>query len=197
MLTISEHFYSVQGEGANSGKAAYFVRLSGCDVGCSWCDSMASWKIDGGEKMSEEKIVRHIEQCGAQTAVITGGEPLMQDLDTLTTLLKDKGISVWIETSGTKPFSGTFDWVCLSPKKFKKPLEEAFLRADELKIVVGNEEDFLWAEECAVKVGGQCLLLLQPEWNVEAKMLSKIIEYVKCNQMWKISLQTHKYMNIR
>lgn len=197
MLNISEHFYSVQGEGANSGKPAYFVRLSGCDVGCPWCDSISSWEVGGGENMSEEEIIRYIEQCEARTAVITGGEPLMQNLDSFTALLKDKSIEVWIETSGTKPFSGTFDWVCLSPKKFKKPLDEAFLRADELKIVVGNDEDFLWAEECATKVGGQCLLLLQPEWNMEAKMLAKIIEYVKRNQMWKISLQTHKYMNIR
>lgn len=197
MLNISEHFYSVQGEGANSGKPAYFVRLSGCDVGCPWCDSPSSWKIGGGVQMSEEEIVRHVEQCGAQTAVITGGEPLMQNLDALTALLKSNGIGVWIETSGTKPFSGVFDWVCLSPKRFKKPLEEAFLRANELKMVVGNDADFLWAEECAAKVGGQCLLLLQPEWNVEATMLTKIVDYVKRNQMWKISLQTHKYMNIR
>lgn len=197
MLNIAEHFYSVQGEGANSGKAAYFVRLSGCDVGCSWCDSISAWKVGGGETMSEEEIVCHIEQSEACCAVITGGEPLMQNLDILTKMLKNKGIEVWIETSGTKPFSGEFDWVCLSPKKFKKPLEEVFKRADELKVVIGSDEDFMWADECAKKVGRQCLLLLQPEWNVEAEMLSKIIEYVKRNQMWKISLQTHKYMNIR
>lgn len=197
MLHISEHFYSVQGEGDNSGKPAYFIRLNGCDVGCPWCDSISSWKIGGGEAMSEAEIVGHVEQCGARSAVITGGEPLMQNLDVLTQMLKDRGIAVWIETSGTKPFSGTFDWVCLSPKKFKKPLEDAFSKADELKMVIGSDEDFAWAEACAAKVGGQCKLLLQPEWNVEAEMLSKIIEYVKFNQMWKISLQTHKYMNIR
>ncbi|MEG2493765.1 MAG: 7-carboxy-7-deazaguanine synthase QueE [Rikenellaceae bacterium] len=197
MINIAEHFYSIQGEGANSGKAAYFIRLSGCDVGCTWCDSLFAWKVGGGEAFSESDIVNKVVASGAKAAVITGGEPLMQNLDVLTGMLKDKGVEVWIETSGTKPFSGVFDWVCLSPKKFKKPLDDAFKRASELKVVIGNKEDFLWAEECAKKVGSQCKLLLQPEWNVEANMLSQIIEYVKCNQMWKISLQTHKYMNIR
>lgn len=197
MLNISEHFYSVQGEGANSGKAAYFIRLCGCDVGCPWCDSMSSWKIGGGDKMSEEELVRCVEQCGAPSAVITGGEPLMQNLDTLTRMLRERGVAVWIETSGTHPFSGTFDWVCLSPKKFKKPLEEAFSRADELKVVIGAKEDFAWAEECAAKVNKECVLLLQPEWNVESAVLAEIIEYVKQAPQWKISLQTHKYMNIR
>lgn len=197
MLNILEHFYSVQGEGFNSGRAAYFIRLCGCDVRCGWCDSAASWKFGAGEDIREELLVGHVLASGAKVAVITGGEPLAQDLTVITRRLKECGIEVWLETSGTQPFSGEFDWVCLSPKKFKEPLDEAFIRADEVKVVIGCDEDFLWAEKCAAKAGEHCQLLLQPEWNVEASMMSKIVEYVKCNQMWKISLQTHKYMNVR
>jgi len=194
---VEEYFYSIQGEGANVGVPAFFIRLKGCDVCCPWCDSKSTWHRGDGMMMDDEKLAEIVKDSGAKKMVITGGEPFMQDLHPLTVALKNTGIKIMVETSGTHPLSGIIDWVCLSPKRFKKPLPEAFERADEIKVVIASKEDFEWAEECYSKVRKSCKLFLQPEWNGSKQMLKEIIEYVQEHQKWRISLQTHKYMNIR
>jgi len=193
---LMEHFYTIQGEGFNSGKSAYFLRLGGCDVGCVWCDVKESWPADTHPKASSTEMLNLVLQSGAKNVVITGGEPLMYNLDNLCKLLINNSLNVFLETSGAHPFSGKFDWICLSPKKFKKPLDEWYEKANELKIIVYNQSDFRWAEEHAKKVKGHCKLYLQPEWSKEKHMLPLIIEFVKKNPRWTLSLQTHKYMNI-
>lgn len=193
---LMEHFYTVQGEGANAGRAAYFLRLGGCDVGCVWCDVKESWDPYIHPVVSADEMAALVKNAGAQTVVITGGEPLMYPLDVLTDTLKAAGLAVWLETSGAHPFSGTWDWVVLSPKKFKPPTESVYAEADELKIVVYNKSDFAWAEQHAARVNGACKLYLQPEWSKEKAMNELIVEYVKKNPRWRISLQTHKYLNI-
>ena len=195
-LPVTEHFYTVQGEGANTGKAAYFVRLAGCNVRCSWCDSRNSWTEESAAKMTPEEILEVVRGAGAENVVITGGEPLMHDLDCLCRILKEAGMKVFLETSGSSPKSGSFDWICLSPKRNRLPLEENYHAADELKVVVGSDADFEWAEMNASKVGPVCRLFLQPEWNSLETALPMIVDYVKRNPKWQISLQTHKFMNI-
>ncbi len=191
-----EHFYTIQGEGRYTGHAAYFIRLGGCDVGCVWCDVKDSW--DGGKHPlhNVDEITAWVKASGARLAVITGGEPLMHHLDELTASLKAAGVQTNIETSGSSPLSGTWDWICLSPKKFKPPLDEVIAVAHELKIVVFNKSDFAWAEKYAAMVNSACRLFMQPEWEKSAEMLPLIIDYVKQHPQWQISLQTHKFMQI-
>lgn len=191
-----EDFYTIQGEGYYQGYAAYFVRLGGCDVGCVWCDVKESWDASAHPVVSVEEIARRAKASGTEIVVITGGEPLMYDLTVLTSSLKQAGLKTNIETSGAYPVTGTWDWICFSPKKFKAPHASVFPVANELKIIVYNRSDFAWAEEFAAKVSPTCELFLQPEWSKEKEMLPQIIDYVKANPRWKVSLQIHKYMNI-
>lgn len=191
-----EHFYTIQGEGYYQGHAAYFIRLGGCDVGCVWCDVKESWDADKHPQYSIEEITSWVIDAKAPLAVITGGEPLLHNLDELTAALKAKGIQTNIETSASSPLSGTWDWICVSPKKFKAPLAEVVEKANELKVVVFNKSDFDWAETHAALTGRNCKLYLQPEWEKSKQMLPQIIEYVKANPQWEISLQVHKYMDI-
>lgn len=193
---IMESFYTIQGEGHNTGSAAYFIRTAGCDVGCVWCDVKESWEAGIHPVLSLENILEEVNSVNVDLVVITGGEPTMYSLETLVSELQSQGKEVALETSGTHPLDVKVDWYCFSPKKFKKPLEEAYQKADELKIIVFNKSDLEWAEEHALKVNENCLLYLQPEWSKESEMLPLIIEYVKKNPKWRISLQTHKYMNI-
>ncbi len=195
-LPIMEMFYTIQGEGYNSGKAAYFVRIGGCDVGCRWCDVKDSWDATKHAQLSIDEITGEILKSGTQNVVITGGEPLMYDLTLLTNHLKRLGFNLWLETSGAYPLTGEWDWVVYSPKKFKRPVEEVAQCADELKVIIYNRHDFIWAEEHRAMVGSECRLFLQPEWGREKEMLPLIIHYIKLNPDWRISLQTHKYMNI-
>ena len=195
MLPLMEAFYTIQGEGYHTGKAAYFIRIGGCDVGCHWCDVKESWNADLHPPTDTDKIVTDAKKY-AQTVVITGGEPLMWHLDYITKSLHKINIKTHIETSGAYPFSGVFDWVCLSPKKTKLPLEANYKKADELKVIIFNKDDFKFAENQAKNVRKDCELYLQPEWSNREKMLPLIIDYVMKNPQWKISLQTHKYLNI-
>jgi 7-carboxy-7-deazaguanine synthase len=196
-LPVMEHFYTLQGEGFHQGKAAYFVRLGGCDVGCVWCDVKESWDKDAHPLMKISDIIHSIKKATNQgIVVITGGEPLMHDLDELTSALQKEGFLTHIETSGAHPLSGNFDWVCLSPKKFKAPLEKVIKSANELKIVVFNKSDFEWAEFYASQVPSHCKLYLQPEWDKSALVTPMIIEYIKANPKWELSLQLHKYINV-
>jgi 7-carboxy-7-deazaguanine synthase len=195
MLPLMEEFYTIQGEGYHTGKAAYFIRVGGCDVGCHWCDVKESWNAELHPPTLANTIVDHAKKY-SDTVVITGGEPLMWSMDYLTKKLQQYGIKTHIETSGAYSFSGSWDWFCLSPKKTKLPLEEVYKEADELKIIVFNKSDFKFAEEQAAKVGSNCELFLQPEWSKKEKMTELIVDYVMKNPKWKISLQTHKYLNI-
>lgn len=195
-LPVMEAFYTIQGEGRFQGKAAYFVRLSGCDVGCSWCDVKESWEKSSDQYQSIPTIVQEIEKTSAEIVVITGGEPLMYDLTELTDALSRKNLKTNLETSGAYPLTGIWNWICLSPKKFKVPTEDNYAHADELKIIVYNKSDFKWAEEQRKKVSEKCRLYLQPEWSKSKEMLPRIIDYVKNNPDWEISLQIHKFMDI-
>jgi 7-carboxy-7-deazaguanine synthase len=196
LLPLMEEFYTIQGEGYNSGKAAYFIRIGGCDVGCHWCDVKESWDANLHPLTAVEEILSKAQQHHAKSVVVTGGEPLIYNLDFLTGCLKDQAFQTFIETSGAYPLSGKWDWICLSPKKTMPPLPELYEHAHELKIIVHNNSDFKWAEEQASKVSSKCFLFLQPEWSKRDKMLPEIITYVKSNPKWMISLQTHKFMNI-
>ncbi len=195
-LPIMEYFYTIQGEGFYSGRAAYFIRLAGCDVGCVWCDVKESWDAETHPLISYEFILNEIKKTNADFIVITGGEPAMYDLTNLVNLLHNEGLQTAIETSGCYNLKGAIDWYCFSPKKFKKPCEEAYQKANELKVVISHPSDFSWAEEHALKVSSDCQLYLQPEWSKKERFLPEIIEYVKNNPKWKISHQTHKWMNI-
>jgi len=195
MLPLMEEFYTIQGEGFHTGKAAYFIRIGGCDVGCHWCDVKESWNAALHPPTSTDKIVQKAKQF-ANTVVITGGEPLMWNMDYITQELTGQGIKVHIDTSGAYPLTGGYDWICLSPKKNKLPLPEVLEVADELKVIVFNKHDFKFAEEQASLVGANCELFLQPEWSNRNKMTPQIVDYVMANPKWKISLQTHKYLNI-
>lgn len=192
---VMEHFYTLQGEGAHSGAAAYFIRLAGCDVGCHWCDVKESWPEDAHPRLSCAELLAAVKQTPTELVVITGGEPLLHDLGPLTRALHSEGYKLNIETSGTRPLSGEIDWVCFSPKKFKAPLETFYERADELKIIVHNRHDLQWAETHAAKCRPDCALYLQPEW-FRPESAGWIIEYVKADPKWRVSLQTHKYMEI-
>lgn len=203
-LPVMEHFYTIQGEGYHQGKAAYFIRLGGCDVGCVWCDVKDSWDASKHPQYDLATIVDMAEKGSAENntgsnnvlAVVTGGEPLMHNLDQLTTALKEKGFQTNIETSGSSPLSGYWDWICLSPKKFKAPLTEVIEKADELKVVVFNKSDFAWAEKYAEQVKPGCRLYLQAEWDKRDTMMPMIIDYVKQHPQWRISVQVHKYINV-
>jgi 7-carboxy-7-deazaguanine synthase len=195
-LPVMEDFYTIQGEGYFQGQAAYFIRLGGCDVGCVWCDVKDSWEASAHPLLEVSDIVERIKKTKTEIVVVTGGEPAMYDLSTLTAQLKREGYRTHIETSGVYPLTGAWDWVCFSPKKFKAPHPSVFSRADELKIIVYNKSDFEWAESFAETVSPRCMLFLQPEWSREKEMLSLIVAYAKANPRWKISLQIHKYMNI-
>jgi 7-carboxy-7-deazaguanine synthase len=195
-LPVMEDFYTIQGEGTYQGCAAYFIRLGGCDVGCVWCDVKESWPVDAHPRIETDTLVGKVKISGAPIAVVTGGEPAMHDLSELTKALKAASVRAHIETSGAYPLTGSWDWVCLSPKKFKSPDISVYAKAHELKIIVFNKSDFAWAESQAAKVNSSCKLFLQPEWSREKEMLPMIVEYVKTHPQWRISLQVHKYMNI-
>lgn len=213
VLPVMESFYTLQGEGFHQGKAAYFIRLAGCDVGCVWCDVKDSWDAEKHPKFSITEIVgkavdevsgsrfpvtsnRQLVTSNLPIVVVTGGEPLMHDLTELTKALHTAGFQTNIETSGSSPLSGEWDWICLSPKKFKAPLPELVPHAHELKVVIFNKSDFDWAEQYAALVSPQCKLFLQPEWDKAAQVTPLIIEYIKANPQWELSLQIHKYINV-
>ena len=191
-----EHFYTIQGEGFHQGRAAYFIRLGGCDVGCVWCDVKDSWDAGKHPKLSVEELKLLVKKSATPMVVITGGEQLMHNLDLLTGALQAAGLETNIETSGAHPLSGSWNWICLSPKKFKAPLPEILPVANELKVVIFNKTDFAWAEEHAGKVNAGCKLYLQPEWDKAAIVTPLIIEYIKANPKWELSLQIHKYINV-
>lgn len=191
-----EHFYTLQGEGVFAGQAAYFIRLAGCDVGCVWCDVKESWGVHAHQWMLIDDIVAEAAAFPSRMAVITGGEPLMYDLTALTHHLKQAGFRTHIETSGAYPLSGQWDWICVSPKKFKAPLAEVVAEADELKIIVFHKSDFEWAEKYAAMVKPGCRLLLQPEWDKKQSSEGMIVDYVKAHPQWSISIQSHKYLDI-
>ena len=195
-LPLMEAFYTIQGEGGNTGTAAYFIRLGGCDVGCHWCDVKESWDAELHPLTTIEEIVEMASPFPGKTVVVTGGEPLLYNLNPLTSQLQENGIRTMIETSGAYPLSGHWDWVCLSPKKFKAPDASVYSFADELKVIIFNKSDFKWAEEHATKVGEHTKLYLQPEWSKANQLMPFIVEYVKSNPQWRVSLQTHKYMDI-
>lgn len=191
-----EAFYTIQGEGFYSGKAAYFIRLGGCDVGCHWCDVKDSWDVSKFPHISIDNIVKEAEKFPARLAVITGGEPLMHNLDALCEALHAKGFQTNIETSGAYPVSGQWDWICLSPKKFKAPVKAVLAIAHELKVIIYNNSDFKWAESFRDQLNTDCKLYLQPEWSRREVMLPLIVDYVKENPQWEVSLQIHKFMDI-
>ena len=195
-LPLMEDFYTIQGEGYYQGHAAYFIRLGGCDVGCVWCDVKDSWDVNKHPRLEVRSLRSEVEKTPAKIVVITGGEPLMHNLDELTKELQAAGFKTNIETSGAYPLSGKWDWICLSPKKFKAPLPEIIPFANELKIVVFNKSDFDWAEKYAALVSPSCKLYLQPEWDKAAEMTPLIIDYIKANPKWELSLQIHKYINV-
>jgi len=193
---IMEHFYSLQGEGVYAGQAAYFIRIAGCDVGCSWCDVKESWDVDESQYIDLTHLVREVNKSNASIVVLTGGEPAMYDLNALTKALIKENRRIHIETSGAYQISGTFDWICVSPKRFKKPLDSSLKLADELKMIVVNRQDLLWASELSQKCSPTCQLLVQPEWDKSEKVFSIITDFIKENQHWKLSLQLHKFLNI-
>ena len=196
VLPLMEAFYTIQGEGFYTGSSAYFLRIGGCDVGCHWCDVKESWDVETHPTTKVEEMIFPILEYPSNTVVVTGGEPLMWNMSYLTQSLKIKGLKTHLETSGSHKLSGEWDWICLSPKKFQKPLETIKPLADELKIIVKNKSDFMWAEEQRVGVSEKCRLYLQPEWSNKEDMIPLIIDYVMANPEWQISLQTHKYLHI-
>ena len=195
-LPLMEDFYTLQGEGTFQGHAAYFIRLGGCDVGCVWCDVKESWDASAHPLVGIEEMVARAKASGTRIVVVTGGEPAMYDLNALTEAIRGAGMRAHIESSGAYPLTGTWDWVCFSPKKFKAPDPSFPALADELKVVVYNKSDFAWAEQFAAQVPGQCQLFLQPEWSKEKEMLPLMIDYIKAHPQWRAGLQTHKYMQI-
>lgn len=194
-LPLMEAFYTIQGEGYHKGTAAYFVRIGGCDVGCHWCDVKESWNAELHPPTPTAEIVSEALKY-SDTVVVTGGEPLTWNMQPLTSALKNAGANVHIETSGAYELSGQWDWICLSPKKNKLPLGPIYDVAHELKVIVYNKHDLIFAEEQAAKVNDNCILYLQPEWSVREKVTPLIVDYVMNNPKWKVSLQTHKYLNI-
>jgi 7-carboxy-7-deazaguanine synthase len=195
-LPLMEDFYTIQGEGSHQGRAAYFIRLGGCEVRCVWCDVKDSWNVNDHPKVSVDTIAAKAKASGTEICVVTGGEPTMHNLEALTNALKVSGLKTHLETSGAYPLTGTWDWICFSPKKFKPPHPSVAQQANELKVVVFHKSDFVWAEEFAQQVQPECKLYLQPEWSKEDEILPQLIDYVKKNPRWQISLQVHKYMNI-
>jgi 7-carboxy-7-deazaguanine synthase len=195
-LPVMEHFYTLQGEGYHQGRAAYFIRLGGCDVGCVWCDVKESWEEAKYPVLEIRSLKAEVKKTPAEIVVITGGEPLMHNLDNLTRELQQAGLKTHIETSGAYPLSGNWDWICLSPKKFKAPLPAILTKANELKIIIFNKSDFAWAEKYAALADDRCRLYLQPEWGKAAAMTPLIVDYIKDNPKWELSLQLHKYINV-
>jgi organic radical activating enzyme len=195
-LPVMESFYTIQGEGFHQGKAAYFIRLGGCDVGCIWCDVKESWDASAHPLRTAEELLAEVKSSAAQLVVITGGEPLMHQLDHLTTRFRNAGLSMHLETSGSHPLSGTWDWICLSPKKFRAPIPELTGKADELKVIVYNQSDFAWAENFSAKVRDSCKRYLQPEWSRSAQITPQVISYIKAHPKWELSLQIHKFINV-
>lgn len=196
MLPILEEFYTLQGEGFHTGKAAYFIRIGGCDIGCSWCDSKHSWVFGAHLLVNTDELVERCLSFPAKAIVVTGGEPSFYPLDYLCSRLKQKGISTFLETSGSYPLTGEWDWICLSPKQHNPPLPDYYQKAGELKVIIEKESDFLWAEENAKLVHSDCFLFLQPEWSRRKDMNQLIINYIQSNPRWRLSLQTHKYIGI-
>ncbi|TSA33897.1 MAG: 7-carboxy-7-deazaguanine synthase QueE [Porphyromonadaceae bacterium] len=196
LLPVMEEFYSLQGEGFHTGTAAYFLRIGGCDIGCNWCDSKASWSFGAYPLVKVDDVVDRILKFPARAMVVTGGEPTLYPLHYLGNKLKEVGINTFIETSGAYPISGNWDWVCLSPKPQSPPVDVNYLKANELKVIIEKSSDLQWAEENAVLVGRDCHLFLQPEWSQKSKMLDKIIRYIESNPRWRLSLQAHKYIGI-
>lgn len=194
-LPLMEEFYTIQGEGYHTGKAAYFIRVGGCDVGCHWCDVKESWNASLHPLTNADQIVQNAARY-SKTVVVTGGEPLESNMQYLTRKLHEHGISVHLETSGSAPISGYWDWICLSPKRNKLPVKEIYTMAHELKIIIRSKQDFEFAEEQATQVNEHCQLYLQPEWSVREKMIPLITDYVMSHPQWKVSVQTHKYLNI-
>ncbi len=195
-LPVMEHFYTIQGEGFHQGRAAYFIRLGGCDVGCVWCDVKDSWDASKHPLIAVEDLVIEVKKTAATLVVVTGGEPLMHQLDALTNQLQAADLETNIETSGSSELSGHWNWICLSPKKFKAPLPTILPFANELKIIIYNKTDFDWAEEFAAKVSSGCKLYLQPEWSKATTVLPLMIDYIKENPKWEMSLQLHKYIDV-
>jgi 7-carboxy-7-deazaguanine synthase len=195
MLPLMEEFYTIQGEGYHTGTAAYFIRVGGCDVGCHWCDVKESWNAELHPPTHVNTIVANAAKY-ARTIVVTGGEPLTWDMGPLTSGLRDFGLKIHIETSGAYPLSGDWDWICLSPKKTKLPVADVYAHAHELKMIIHNKHDFIFAEEQAQKVNSDAILFLQPEWCKKEEMTPLIVDYVMQNPKWRVSLQTHKYLNI-
>jgi organic radical activating enzyme len=195
-IPVMEQFLTLQGEGFHTGKAAYFIRTGGCDVGCHWCDVKESWDASHHNSLSYASLLAASVDCDAEIIVITGGEPLMYDLEVLCALLRTSGKSLHVETSGVYPLTGSWDWICFSPKKFKSAQTEYYHKAHELKVVIYNAADLAWAEEHAEKMNADAKLYLQPEWSKKDQIMPLIVEYVKANPKWRISLQTHKYLNI-
>lgn len=196
LLPIVEEFYTLQGEGYHTGKAAYFIRIGGCDVCCQWCDVKVSWNPDIHPLVNIEQIVENAAAQPAKAVVVTGGEPLLYDLNLLCSELKKHQIATFIETSGSAPLSGTWDWICLSPKKNKEPLPEMLAAANELKVVIDRSMDFAWAERFASLVSPECRLYLQPEWSVYNEIIAPLVDYIMQHPRWNISLQSHKFMHI-
>jgi 7-carboxy-7-deazaguanine synthase len=195
-LPVMEAFYTLQGEGFHQGKAAYFIRLGGCDVGCVWCDVKESWDAERHPRLAINQIVEEAASNPGRIAIVTGGEPLMHDCTSLTNELHRAGFQTHIETSGSHPLSGSWDWICLSPKKFKSPLPGVLPFANELKVVIFNKSDFEWAEKYARQVSPACKLYLQPEWQRFSNVTPLIIDYIKMNPRWELSVQIHKYINV-
>jgi len=195
-LPLVEKFYTIQGEGFHTGKAAYFIRIGGCDIGCRWCDSKITWNADIHPLLAVDNLIDEIKDLPAKAIVVTGGEPSLYQLDYLTSQLKSKGFETFIETSGAHPLTGNWDWICLSPKRNQAPQPEIYKIANELKVIIYEEEDLIWAEKNAEKVNKDCKLYLQPEWSRHLEWTPKIIDYVKNNPQWQISLQSHKFMRI-
>ena len=195
-LPVMEEFYTIQGEGANTGQAAYFIRIGGCDVGCHWCDVKESWNPELHPLKDIDEVVKNAVHYPAKAVVITGGEPSQYNLEYITAELRKEKIKIFLETSGAYPLTGSFDWICLSPKKTSPPLDPIFLKANELKVIVYNPDDFKWAETNVAKLNKDCKLYLQPEWSKRNEMMPMIVEYVQKNPKWMISLQSHKYMGI-
>ncbi len=196
LLPLMESFYSLQGEGANTGKPAFFLRIGGCDVGCHWCDVKESWNPGVHPLTPVEKIIDEVLACEARSVVVTGGEPLMYNLDVLCREVREKGFTTFLETSGAYTLSGEWDWICLSPKRKKPPLKEIYALANEMKVIVHDDKDFTWAEACRRKAHPACLLFLQPEWSRRQMMTPVIVNYILEHPAWRISLQTHKYLGI-
>ncbi len=195
-LPLMEEFYSLQGEGFNTGKASYFIRIGGCDIGCSWCDSKRSWQADMHPLVDVDSIISRAKENPSNSLLVTGGEPTLYDLEYLTIQAKKNGLVMYLETSGAYKLTGNWDWICLSPKNHNPPLPEYYTKAHELKVIINEDKDFIWAEKMAGLVNPDCHLFLQPEWSQIKKMTKAIIAYIRDHPKWRISMQTHKVWGI-